>query len=86
MSGGDDVVRGGGPDEGLWVLVVLVDETVDGGLKVDDGMEDAVLQAPSGELGEEALHGVQHELEVGVKWKVRAGLRNLDRTISGVSA
>ena len=34
---------------------MLGDESVDGGLQVDDGMEDAALQSPGGELGEEAL-------------------------------
>jgi hypothetical protein len=53
------VVRVGAPNEGLWVVVVLVDEAVDCGLELDDGMEHAVLQSPSGELGEEALDGVQ---------------------------
>jgi hypothetical protein len=38
-------------------------------LKINDGAEDAVLQAPTGELGEKALHriepqtGWRHEVE-----------------------
>ena len=58
-SRGDDCIGVGAPDEGLGVLIVLGDEAVDGGLQVDDGAEHAVLQAAAGELGEEALDGVQ---------------------------
>ena len=59
FHGGDDVVWVGGPDEGLGPHVVLVEEAVDGGLEVDEGMEDASLEASCGEPGEEALDGVQ---------------------------
>jgi hypothetical protein len=31
-SGGDDFVGIGGPGEGLWLLVVIEDEAIDGGL------------------------------------------------------
>ena len=58
-DGGDDFIGIGGPDEGFWVFVVLIQEAVDGGLKVDDGAEDTALQAALGELGEEALDGVE---------------------------
>jgi hypothetical protein len=58
-TGGDDFVRIGGPDEGLRQLVVIGDETVDGGLKVDDALEDAALEAALGEDGEEAFDGVE---------------------------
>jgi hypothetical protein len=33
FNGGDDFVGIGGPGEGLWLVVVLNEETVDGGLK-----------------------------------------------------
>ena len=59
LDGGDDLVGIGGPGEGLGLLVVLGDEAVDGGLEVDDGAEDAALQPPLGQLGEEALDGVE---------------------------
>ena len=49
----------GGPDEGLAIGIVFLDEAIDGGLKVDDGAEDAALQPSSGQLGEEALDGVE---------------------------
>ena len=35
----------GFPDEGFWVcVIVFADKSVDGGLKVDDGLEDAVFE------------------------------------------
>ena len=49
----------GGPDEGLWLLVVVGDEAIDGGLETDDAFEDAALEAPLGEDGEETLDGVE---------------------------
>ena len=58
-DGGDDVVGIGSPGEGLGLLVMLLDEAVDGGLKVDNGVEDAVFQPATGQLGEEALDRVK---------------------------
>ncbi len=53
VSGGDDLVRNGTPDEGLGLcFVVLGDEAVDGGLQIDDGVKHAVLQPSPGQLGE----------------------------------
>ena len=46
IGGGDDFVWIGGPDEGLWLLVVVGDEAIDGGLEIDDAFEDAALEAP----------------------------------------
>ncbi len=37
------------------------DEAVDGGLQVDDRAEHAALQAPPGELGEEAMKVIRAE-------------------------
>lgn len=60
VSGGDDVIGVGFPDEWLRVVgIVFADEAVDGGLKIDNGMEDAVLEPAPGEFGEEALDGVE---------------------------
>ena len=36
-------------------MIMLFDEAVDGGLKIYDGVEDAVFQAPAGQLGKETL-------------------------------
>jgi hypothetical protein len=55
----DDFVWIGGPGEGLGIVVGLGDEAVDGGLKVGDGSEDAALESPSREFGEETLDGVK---------------------------
>src|SRR5215208_2554307 len=59
VDGGDDLIGISGPDEGLGVMVGLVEIAVDGGLEVDDRSEDAALQAPLGESGEEGLDGVE---------------------------
>ena len=56
---GDNFVGFGGPGEGLGLVVVLGDEALDGGLEVDDGVAGAAFQASFGELGEEALDGVE---------------------------
>ena len=69
FDGGDDFVWIGGPGEGLWVVVGLVEEAVDGDLEVDNGAEDAAFQAPLRELRKEALEGIEpgaggrHEVE-----------------------
>ena len=34
IGGGDDFVCIGGPDEGLWLLVVVGDEAIDGSLEI----------------------------------------------------
>ena len=72
-DGGDDLVGIGLPDERERLLIVLGYEAVDSGLKVDDGVEDAVLQASAGQLGEEALarfsNQVRHRLCPGSPWE-----------------
>lgn len=76
VSGCDDGLGVGAPDEGSRALVVLGEEAVDGSLKVDDGAEDTVLQAPPGKLGaKKPSTALSQELEVGVKWKVQRGWR-----------
>jgi hypothetical protein len=68
-DGGDDFVRISGPSEGLWIVACLREEAVDAGLEVDDRAEDAAFEAAFGQLGEEALDGIQprarcrHEVE-----------------------
>ncbi len=60
VSGGDDGVGVGAPGEGFGLGgVVPGDEAVDGGLEFDDRAEGSALEAAPGELGEEALDGVQ---------------------------
>jgi hypothetical protein len=48
-----------GPGKGLWVCVWLVEEAVDCIFEFLDGSEYAALEAFLGELGEEALDGVE---------------------------
>jgi hypothetical protein len=57
-SGGDYLVWIGDPDERLGLLIVVDDETVDCGLKVDDAREDAALEPTLGEDAEGSFHGV----------------------------
>lgn len=52
FGGGDVRLRIGLPDERLRLLVMDVDEGVDGALQVDKRMEHAALRPPAGELGE----------------------------------
>jgi len=60
VSGGDDVVGVGASDEWFgFGLIVLVDETIDSGLQVDDGSEDTMLEAALCQLSEEAFDRVQ---------------------------
>jgi len=51
---------------------VLGDEAIDGGLEIGGGSEHPALQAPLGELGEEAFDRVKPGAEVGAKWKASA--------------
>jgi hypothetical protein len=56
VSGGDDFVGIGAPDEGFGLsFIVLIDEAIDGHLQIHDRVEHAVLQAPPCQLGEEPL-------------------------------
>lgn len=66
--GSDNVVGICLPDEWAWFLVMLLNEAVDDGLKVDDGVEDAVFQAPSGQPAKKPSTALSHEREVGTKW------------------
>src|ERR1700757_2214671 len=59
IDGGNDFVGIGRPDEGLWFIVRLGEEAVDGGLEVNDRVKDAALQADAGELGEVAFDGIE---------------------------
>jgi hypothetical protein len=58
-SCGDDFVWIGGPDEGFGMLVVIDNEAVDGGLKIDDALEDTALKAMLGQDGEEAFDSIE---------------------------
>ena len=49
------------PDEWLWGWrgIVCTDEAIDGGLEIDEGMEDTVLEPAPREFGKEALDGIE---------------------------
>ena len=48
------------PDEWLWVGgIVFTDEAIDGGLEIDEGMEDTVLEPAPRAFGKEALDGIE---------------------------
>lgn len=60
VTSGDDFVGVRSPDEGLWIAgIVFSYEAIDGGLEVDERMEDAVLDPPPRQLCEEALDGIE---------------------------
>ena len=88
-DGGDDAVGIGGPDEGLWIGILLGNEAVDCSLEVDQRMEGAAPEAATGELGKEALDRVKPrarrrrevEGEALVPIEPLAHLRMLMRTI-----
>ena len=56
---GNDIVWIGSPSEGFRIFVGFREEAIDGGLEVDEGVEDAALDPTSSEFGEETLDGVQ---------------------------
>jgi len=58
-DGGDDLIGIGGPYEGFGVIVGFPEEAVDGGLEIDDRAKHAASEAALGQLGEEALDGVE---------------------------
>jgi hypothetical protein len=45
--------------KGFWIGVCLGEEAVDGSLQFVEGSEDAALETPARELGEEGLDGVE---------------------------
>jgi hypothetical protein len=55
----DNFVGIGSPCEGFWFGIVFDDEAIDGCLQVDGRYEDAALQSPLCQFGEEALDGVE---------------------------
>src|SRR6202034_4316928 len=55
----DDLIGFGGPDKGSGLIVGLAEEAVDRGLELDDRAEGAAFEPTPGQLGEEALHGVE---------------------------
>jgi hypothetical protein len=60
LSDGCDIFVGiGGPGGGFGLQIVLVEKSVDGGLKIDDRFEDTSLQPSLGQGCEEPLDGIE---------------------------
>ena len=59
FDSGDDFIWIGGPGERSGVFVGFCDEAIDGGLEIDEGMEDAPVEAPFCEFCEEPFDGVE---------------------------
>ena len=55
---------------------MLYEISVDGGLEVDDRMEDAAADALAGDLEKKLSTALSQEAEIGVKWKVQRGWRD----------
>src|SRR5271154_3736404 len=58
-DGGDDFVGVFGPCERLRCLVVVGEIAIYRGLEVDNALEDAALESPLGQDGEEALDSIE---------------------------
>jgi hypothetical protein len=58
-DGGDDFNWVCCPNKWLWHLVRLLDESLDGSLKLDNGAKDAALEALLGQFGKIALYLIQ---------------------------
>ena len=59
FHGSNDFVWICDPGKGFGVFVGFGDEAIDGGLEIDERVEDAAFEPPSCEFGEEALDGVE---------------------------
>jgi intracellular sulfur oxidation DsrE/DsrF family protein len=71
-DGSDDFSGVCGPNEWLWHLVGLLDESIDCGLKLDNGVKDAALQPLLGQFGEIALHCIEPGAGRGGEVKAKA--------------
>ena len=55
----DDFIRVGGPEKRFGIFVGFDDEAIDGGLEINEGVEDATVKPPPGKFGEESFDGVE---------------------------
>ena len=80
LDGGEDFVGGFGPFEGLWVLVVLVDEGADVSFELAGRTVYPALQLLAGQFGEPALDlidpggGCRREVDMPVRPSRQPGL------------
>ena len=80
FDGGDHFVWIGDPFEGFRMGVVIIEETIDRGLEVGDGLENAVFEAAFDEGCEETFNGVEPGGRGRVKWNPIGIARNHWRT------
>jgi hypothetical protein len=59
FDGCDDFIRIGGPNEWFGIVVGLGNETLDGGLEIDEGSKYTALQSALAQLGKEAFDGIE---------------------------
>ena len=55
----DDFIRIGDPVKRFGVFVGFGDEAIDGGLEINEGVEDTTVKPPPGEFGEETFDGIE---------------------------
>ena len=67
LEGSGNSIRIGGPEEGFGMYVGFGDESIDGGLKIDERKTDTAFGASVCELGEKFFDGVEPRADVGVK-------------------
>ena len=59
FDGSDDFIRIGDPVRRFGVFVGFGDEEIDGGLEINEGVEDTTVKPPPGEFGEETFDGIE---------------------------
>jgi hypothetical protein len=59
FDGSDDFIRIGDPVKRFGVFVGFGDEAIDGGLEINEGVEDTTVKPPPGEFGEETFDGIE---------------------------
>lgn len=68
FDGGDKPIRIGGRGDRAGDFVGFCDETIYGGLEIDEGQADTVFGTPIYEFGDASFDGIEHEQDFGVKW------------------
>ena len=89
FDSGNNFVWIGGPGEGFGVVVGLDDEAVNGGLQINEGVEDAPVETPLGEFSEEVFNGIGPRAGCGREVKGEAFMAiqpssNLGMFMSGI--
>ena len=74
-DGGDDFIGVGGPGEGRGLPIVLFEESIDGGLQIDDRSNTPRLSLRLVSVAKKPSTALSHEQDVGVKWKTNRSCR-----------